>query len=127
MPDAAFRHGCGAGKLHCHTVHLDKMAQEHEPKPPSLLGASITPDSPGTAPRSRLTRRLVGGALGPTWLRAPSEYHDWAFNARRVLTRADERFAGLLQWISGTIDEIKESDVLEYRRTKGLSTVDWTG
>ena len=37
---------------------------------------------------------------------------------------ADERFAGLLQWISGTIDEIKESDVLEYRRTTGLSTVD---
>ena len=57
----------------------------------------------------------------------PSEYHDWAFSARRVLTRADERFAGLLQWISGTIDETKESDVLEYRRTMGLSTValDW--
>ena len=36
----------------------------------------------------------------------------------------DERFAGLLQWISGTIDEIKESDVLEYRRTTDLSTVD---
>ena len=45
-------------------------------------------------------------------------------SARRVLTRADERFAGLLQWISGTIDEIKASDVLEYRRTTDLSTVD---
>ena len=54
----------------------------------------------------------------------PSEYHDWSFCARRVLTRADERFAGLLQWISGTIDEIKVSDVLEYRRTTDLSTVD---
>ena len=25
-----------------------------------------------------------------------SEYHDWSFSARRVLTKADERFAGLL-------------------------------
>ena len=54
----------------------------------------------------------------------PSEYLDWSLSARRVLTRADERFAGLLQWISGTIDEIKVSDVLEYRRTTDLSTVD---
>ena len=34
-----------------------------------------------------------------------SEYHDWSFSASRVLTRAAERFAGLLQWISGQIDE----------------------
>ena len=46
------------------------------------------------------------------------------FSARRVLTRAAERFAGLLQWISGTIDQIKESDVPEYRRTTDISTVD---
>ena len=26
-----------------------------------------------------------------------SEYHDWSFSARRVLTREDERFAGQLQ------------------------------
>ena len=25
-----------------------------------------------------------------------SEYHDWSFSARRVLTRADEGFAGLM-------------------------------
>ena len=43
-----------------------------------------------------------------------SEYHDWSFSARRVLTRADERFVGLVQWISGQIDETNESDVLEY-------------
>ena len=54
----------------------------------------------------------------------PAEYHDCSFSARRVLTRADERFAGLLQWISGTIYEIKESDVVEYRRTTDLSTLD---
>ena len=50
----------------------------------------------------------------------PSEYHDWSFSARRVLTRADERFGGLLQWISGQVDDVK--DVLEYRRTTDLST-----
>ena len=43
---------------------------------------------------------------------------------RRVLTRADERFAGLLQWMSGQIDEINEKDVLEYRRTTDLSSTD---
>ena len=53
-----------------------------------------------------------------------SEYHDWSFNARRVLARADERFAGQLQWISGQIDEVKENDVLEYRRTTDLSSTD---
>ena len=53
-----------------------------------------------------------------------SEYHDWSFSARRVLTRADERFAGLLQWISGKFDEINESDVLEFRRTTDLSSTD---
>ena len=53
-----------------------------------------------------------------------SEYHDWSFSARRVLARSDERFAGLLQWISGQIDEINESDVLEYRRTTNLSSAD---
>ena len=36
-----------------------------------------------------------------------SEYHDWSFSARRVFTRADERLAGLLQWISGQIDEFE--------------------
>ena len=37
----------------------------------------------------------------------PSEYHDGSFSARRVLTRADERFDGLVQWISETIDELR--------------------
>ena len=54
----------------------------------------------------------------------PSEYHDWSFSARRVLARADERFGELLQWISGKIGDVKESDVLEYRRTTDLSTTD---
>ena len=56
-----------------------------------------------------------------------SEYHDWSFSARRVLTRADERFAGLLQWISGQIDETNERNVLEYRRTTDLSSTDMHG
>ena len=53
-----------------------------------------------------------------------SEYHDWSFCPRRVLARADERFAGQLQWISGQIGEVNEKDVLEYRRTTDLSTTD---
>ena len=31
-----------------------------------------------------------------------SEYHDWPFSARRVLARADKRFAGLLAVDIGT-------------------------
>ena len=53
-----------------------------------------------------------------------SECHDWSLSARRVLTSADERFAGPLQRISGQIDEGKENDVLEYRRTTDLSSTD---
>ena len=56
-----------------------------------------------------------------------SEYHDWSFCARRVVTGANEMFAGLLQWISGPINEVNENDVLEYQRTTDLSTIemDW--
>ena len=42
-----------------------------------------------------------------------SEYHDWSFSARRVLTRVYERFAGLLQWVSGQDDQVNENDVLD--------------
>ena len=37
------------------------------------------------------------------------ESHDWSFSARRVLTRADGRFAGPLQWISGQIDDMRKT------------------
>ena len=53
-----------------------------------------------------------------------SEYHDWSTSARRVFTRADERFVGLLQWLSAQIDEINENDVLEFRRTTDVSSTD---
>ena len=53
-----------------------------------------------------------------------SAYDDWSPSARRVFTRADERFVGLLQWVSGQIDEINENDVLEYRRTTDVSSTD---
>ena len=53
-----------------------------------------------------------------------SEYHDWSSSARRVRTPADERFVGLLQRISGQIDEVSVNDVLEYRRTRDLSSTD---
>ena len=81
--------------------------------PPTTWGTSLKQVTEGGA--SKAVAKYMGN---------PSEYHDWSFSARRVLPRADERFAGLLQWISGTMDEIKVSDVLEYRRTTDLSTVD---
>ena len=81
--------------------------------PPPTRGTSLKQVTEGGA--FKALRKCTGNH---------SEYHDRSFSARRILIRADERFAGLLQWISGTIDEMKESDVLEYRRTTDLSTAD---
>ena len=53
-----------------------------------------------------------------------SECHDWSFSARRVFAQADERFAGLLQWISGQIEEVNEKNMLEYNRTTDLNSTD---
>ena len=54
--------------------------------PPPGRGTSLKPVTEGGA--FKALTKYVGN---------PSEYHDWSFSARRVLTRADERFAGLLQ------------------------------
>ena len=91
------------------------------------LRTAGTPTNPPPPTRCASLKQVTeGGAFKALskYVGNPSEYHGWFFSARRVLTRPDERFAGLLQWISGTVDEIKESDVLEYRRTTDLSTVD---
>ena len=90
------------------------------------LRAAGTTTNPSPQPRTAQKQVTEGGAFKALtrYTGNPSEYHDLAFSARRVITRANERFGGLLQWISGQIDEIKESDLLEYRRTAGLSTTD---
>ena len=91
------------------------------------LWAAGTPTNPPPPVRAASQKHVTeGGAFEALtkYTGDPSEYHDWFFSARRVLTRADERFGGLLQGISGQIDEHKKSDVLEYRRTTDLSTTD---
>ena len=87
-------------------------------------GTQTNPPPPSCAASPKQVTE--GGAFkSPTkYTGNPSEYPDWSFRARRVLTTADERFGGLLQWISGQMDEVKECDVLEYRRTTDLSTTD---
>ena len=74
------------------------------------LRTAGTPTNPPPPTRGTSLKQVTeGGAFKALtkYVGTPSEYHDWAFSARKVLTRADERFAGLLQGISGTIDEIK--------------------
>ena len=91
------------------------------------LRTAGTPTNPPPPTRGTSQKQVTEGGAFMALTKhvgTPSEYHDWAFGARRVLTRADEKFAGLSQCISGTIDGIKTSDVLEYRRTTDLSTVD---
>ena len=91
------------------------------------LRAAGAPANPPPLVRAASQKQVTEGGAFKALTKCtgnPSEYHDWSFSARRVLTRADERFGGLLQWISGQIDEIKESDVLVYRRTTDLSTTD---
>ena len=56
-----------------------------------------------------------------------AEYHDWSFCARRLLTRTEGSFAGLLQWISKQVNEMKEGDVLESRERKTSARQTWTG
>ena len=90
------------------------------------LRVAGTPTNPPAAVRAASQKQVSeGGAFKSltTCAGNPSKCHDGSFSARRVLTRADQRLAGLLQWISGQIDEVKESDVLEYRTTD-LSTTD---
>ena len=112
------------------TLHNHAEAQQEQIRVAEVviqqLRAAGTPTNLPPQPRTAQKQVTEGGAFKALtrYTGNPSEYHDWAFSARRVLTRADERFGGLLQWISGQIDEIKESDVLEYRRTAGLSTTD---
>ena len=112
------------------TLHNHAEAQQEQIRVAEVviqqLRAAGTPTNLPPQPRTAQKQVTEGGAFKALtrYTGNPSEYHDWAFSARRVLTRADERFGGLLQWISGQIDEIKESDVLEYRKTAGLSTTD---
>ena len=92
-----------------------------------LRAARENPTNPPPPFRAAFLKPVTeGGAFKAltkyTWNQ--SEYHDASFSARRVLTRANERFAGLLQWISGQIDVINENDVVEYRRTTDLSSTD---
>ena len=85
-----------------------------------LWTAGANPTNPPPAYRAAFQKQVTeGGAFEALtkYTGNHSECHDWSFSARRVLARADERFAVPLQWISGQIDEINENDVLEYRRT----------
>ena len=95
-----------------------------------LRAAGTNPTNPPPPFRAAFQKQVTeGGAFKALtkYTGNHSEYHDWSFSARRVLTRAEKRFAGLLQWISAQIDEIKVSDVLEYQRTTDLRStdIDW--
>ena len=92
------------------TLHSHAEAQHIRGSDPTATGSGDSNESAST-----VSTKYTGN---------PSECKDWSFSARRVLTRVAERFGGLLQWISAQVDEVKESDVLEYRRTTDLSTTD---
>ena len=85
-----------------------------------LRTAGANPTNPPPAFRAAFQKQVTEGGAYKALTKYTgnhSEHHDWSFSARRVLTRADEKFAGPLQWISGQIDEINENDMLEYRRS----------
>ena len=112
--------------LQTHTEAQQEQIRVAEMVIQQLRAAGANPTNPSPPSRAASQKQVTeGGAFKALtkYTGNPSEYHDCSFSARRVLTRADERFSGL-QWISGQIDEIKESDVLEYRRTTDLNTTD---
>ena len=92
-----------------------------------LRATAANPTNPLPPYRDPLQKQVTESGVFKTLTKYTgnhSEYHDWSSRGRRVFTRTDEGYAGLLQWISGQVDEIKESDVLEYRRTTDLSSAD---
>ena len=113
--------------LQTHAENQQEQIRVAEMVIQQLRAAGTTSTNPPPPFRAAFQKQVTeGGAFKALtkYTGNHSEYHDWSFSARRVLTRTDERFAGLLQWISGQIDEIKENDELEYRRTTGLSSTD---
>ena len=70
-----------------------------------LRAAGENPRNPPPPFRAAFHKQVTeGGALKTLtkYTGNQSEYHGWSFSARRVLTRADERFAGLLAVDIGT-------------------------
>ena len=111
------------------TLQTHTEAQQEEIRVAELLIQQLraNPTNPPAPLRAAFLKQVSeGGAFTALtkYTKNHSKYHDWSFSARRVLTRADERLAGLLQWISGEIDDVTENDVLEYGRTMELSSTD---
>ena len=84
--------------------------------------SQAAPQQRSTTPKS-VTDGGIFKALGK-YPGEPAEHHDWSFSAKRVLAKADERFTGLVQWISGQFDEITEEKIYQYRVTNGISQYD---
>ena len=62
-----------------------------------LRAAGPNPTNPPPPIRTDSQKQVTEGAAFKALARYtgnPSEYHDWSFSARRVLTGADERFVG---------------------------------
>ena len=86
-----------------HAENLQEQIRVAEMVIEQLRAAGTNPTNPPPPSRVASQKQVTeGGALKALtkYTGNNSEYHDWSFSARRVLTRADERFAGLLQWIS---------------------------
>ena len=111
------------------TLRTHAEAQQEQIRVAELVIQQLraTPTNPPAPLRTAFQKQVTEGGAFKALTKYTvnhSEYHDWSSSARRVLTRADGRFAGLLQWISGQVDEVKENDVLEYRRTTDFSSTD---
>ena len=82
------------------TLQTHAEAQQEQIRVAEIVIQPLRTNPANPPPPSRATfQRLVteGGVKALTkYTVNHSEYHDWSFSARRVLTRADERFAGLL-------------------------------
>ena len=95
-----------------------------------LRAAGANPTNPPPPFRAAFQKQVTEGGEFKAltkYIGNHSEYHDWSFSARRVLSRADERFAGLLQWISDRSMRSTRTMCLstEERQTSAPQT--WTG
>ena len=65
----------------------------------TVAGSGRNPTNPPPSFRAAFHKQVTGGGAFKALTKYTGnhfEYHDWSFSARRVLTGADERFAGLI-------------------------------
>ena len=103
---------------------LSKCQSTRETIPSTTIGPSVRDEYSHERMRDAGLLQCTSGRVAVTTMAAVSLTLQQYQQFIDKISGWDERFAGLLEWISGQTDEVNEDDVLEYRRTTDLSSTD---